>query len=245
MLLDGQLYCGVPTVPTYATPLSARRRCAVTAGEDAAGEEEHGRRALRQMPCACGMTFGPGTNQCGWGRFRRGSDGQCTVCGKAEGDHYGSSKFCYDLDPFFRLTFRRGSDGQCFGCVKAEGDHYDGSSKFCYRGAFEGALAESLRLCGCCKCAKQRNPGWNFDGLACVACKNRQLEEQTRQAVEAKAKAEAQEKRKQEEAAKQKAAAEAKAKAEVEAKRKQEEAAKQQAAAEAKAKAEAEAKRKQ
>ena len=27
--------------------------------------------------------------------FSRGSDGQCTQCGKAEGDHHGSSKYCY------------------------------------------------------------------------------------------------------------------------------------------------------
>ncbi len=76
--------------------MSARRRCAVTAGEDAAGEEEHGCRALRQMPCPCGMTFGPGANQCAdWRTFSRFSDGQCTQCGKAEGDHHGSSKYCY------------------------------------------------------------------------------------------------------------------------------------------------------
>ena len=39
--------------------MSARRRCAVTPGEDAAGEEEHGRRALRQMPCPCGVSALP------------------------------------------------------------------------------------------------------------------------------------------------------------------------------------------
>jgi len=39
--------------------VSARRRCAVTPGEDAAGEEEHGRRALRQMPCPCGVSALP------------------------------------------------------------------------------------------------------------------------------------------------------------------------------------------
>ena len=27
--------------------------------------------------------------------FSRGSDGKCTKCHKAEGDHHGSSKFCY------------------------------------------------------------------------------------------------------------------------------------------------------
>ena len=27
--------------------------------------------------------------------FSRGSDGKCTGCGKAEGDHHGNSKYCY------------------------------------------------------------------------------------------------------------------------------------------------------
>jgi hypothetical protein len=32
---------------------------------------------------------------------------------------------------------------------------------------------------------KQRIPGWNFDGLACVACQNRQREEQVMRALRA------------------------------------------------------------
>ena len=39
----------------------------------------------------------------------------------------------------------------------------------------------------CCKCIKQWWPSWNFDGLACVACKNRQREQQTPQAPPASA----------------------------------------------------------
>ena len=45
------------------------------------------------------MTFGPGANQCArndaW-TFSRGSDGRCTKCGNAQGDHHDSSKYCYD-----------------------------------------------------------------------------------------------------------------------------------------------------
>ena len=39
----------------------------------------------------------------------------------------------------------------------------------------------------CCKCCKQRVPSWNFEGLACFACKNRQRELQTPQAPPASA----------------------------------------------------------
>ena len=39
----------------------------------------------------------------------------------------------------------------------------------------------------CCKCVKQLIPGWNFDEWACVACMNRQREQQTPQAPPASA----------------------------------------------------------
>ena len=48
------------------------------------------------MPCSCGRALGSGANQCGVGcTFSRGSDGQCTKCGDAEGNHHGSSKYCF------------------------------------------------------------------------------------------------------------------------------------------------------
>jgi hypothetical protein len=105
------------------------------------------------------MTFGPGANQCG-DTFRRGSDGQCNGCGRGEGYHHSSSNFCYVS------TFRRGSDGMCSGCGKSAERFHPTicGTEYCY--GYIGVW--------CCKCVKQRNPSWNFDARACVACKNRQ-----------------------------------------------------------------------
>ena len=62
------------------------------------------------------------------------------------------------------LFIFRGSDGKCTLCSKPEGDHYTISgTKFCY--------------VTCCKCVKQHFPTWNFDGLACDACKSRQRQQ--------------------------------------------------------------------
>jgi hypothetical protein len=51
--------------------------------------------------------------------LNRGSDGACTTCKKAEGDHYnhpdGNKQF---------YVFNRGSNGNCTRCNKAEGDHH-------------------------------------------------------------------------------------------------------------------------
>ena len=83
-------------------------------------------------------------------QFREGSDGQCTGCGKAEGDH---RKITTDSDE------ERARDKECpIYC----------SHKYCY---YDSETT-------CCKCVKQRHPSWSFDGLACVACKNRQREQQ-------------------------------------------------------------------
>jgi hypothetical protein len=57
------------------------------------------------MPCGCGVTDGSGANQCdrhsyprmeGNWTFSRGSDGKCTQCCQAEGDHFNHNgqKYC-------------------------------------------------------------------------------------------------------------------------------------------------------
>ena len=40
----------------------------------------------------CGLTRGDGASQCSGESFRRGSDGKCTLCDRAEGDHFSESR---------------------------------------------------------------------------------------------------------------------------------------------------------
>jgi hypothetical protein len=57
--------------------------------------------------------------------FCRGSDGNCTICGKTEGNHInGNDKYCV-------RTFRRGADGNCTICSKTEGNHYSHPNPQC------------------------------------------------------------------------------------------------------------------
>jgi hypothetical protein len=79
------------------------------------------------MLCGCGISFGGAANQCsGPAVFDRGSDGNCSKCDEAEGNHVNMDgiKFCVGTDdwPYLGL-FDRGSDGNCTKCGEAEGNH--------------------------------------------------------------------------------------------------------------------------